>query len=143
MKNRFYTGGGFGLQFGDVTIVNPSPLIGYKVNEKVNTGLVVNYLYLRDNINTYTTNIYGGSAFLNYAILPPGYLILEYNAVNVPTFGISNDRKWLSGLLFGAGYRQMVGSFSFLNLEVLWNVIENPLYPRSNPIIRGGIGIGL
>jgi hypothetical protein len=144
VKNKFFTGGGLSVSLGNPTYILAMPVIGYRFDDKLRFGLGINYTYIGYR-NFGSTTFYGGRCFVNYHIFDPVYLIAEYSVMNVELFnGTSfNQRVWVQGMLMGAGYRQSLSKFSFVNLEVLYNVIPSQLYPYSNPIIRGGVIIGL
>ncbi len=44
-KNKLFFGGNFGLSFGDYTIVNVSPQLGYRFNNYLAAGAGINLLY--------------------------------------------------------------------------------------------------
>ena len=44
-KSRLFFGGYFGLSFGDVTLVNVSPQVGYRVSRYFATGVGLNCQY--------------------------------------------------------------------------------------------------
>lgn len=46
---RLTFGGGFGLQFGDYTLVNVSPQVGYNFSDKFNAGVGLSYSYYKDD----------------------------------------------------------------------------------------------
>ena len=48
-KDRIYFGGNLGLQFGNQTYIDISPLIGYKVTEKFSAGFGVTYIYYKQH----------------------------------------------------------------------------------------------
>src|SRR5947208_2580282 len=71
--DKIFTGGSLGLQFGTYTVVEISPIIGYKVTERFTPGISITYIYskIKDPWSgyTYSTNIYGGSVFARYYLL--------------------------------------------------------------------------
>ncbi len=85
--DRVYTGGGIGLQFGSQTFVNISPLVGYRLTEKLSVGLSATYIYYRyKNPNpafTYSSNIYGGSVFSRYLIFENLFAHVEYEVLRL------------------------------------------------------------
>ena len=66
----FYAGGNFGLQFGTITLIDVSPLIGYKITDRYSMGIGGTYTYYRDKrFNpAYTSNVYGGRLFAKFII---------------------------------------------------------------------------
>jgi len=153
--NRFFTGGGLGLQFGDITIIDISPILGYHVTDNIAAGVGLSYQYYRDKrfTPTYSADIYGGSVFARYyfdeSFLENFFLHAEYEILNFeavitnPVSGWYYDRVNVPALLLGGGYSQPIGSYSAFTIAVLFDVIEdiNSLY--TNPVIRMGVNIGL
>ena len=77
-KERLFYGGNFWLQWGTVTFIDVSPVVGYRVNERfsMGPGLVYNYykerIYYSYNSNLYNfdykTNVYGGKIFGQFTV---------------------------------------------------------------------------
>jgi hypothetical protein len=151
--DRVYFGGGLGLQFGDQTVIQVAPIIGYKVTEKFHVGVGGTYIYyhVKDpyyNLE-YKTNIYGGSVFTKYFLFDEIFAYAEYGILNleVPYDPLGSNyylykRKNVSSLLLGGGYRQMIGESVGIELVVLYDVIDDRDSPYSNPVIRLGIVAG-
>jgi len=143
-KDRLFTGGGLGLQFGTVTLVNISPILGYRFNERLSSGVGITYIYLNYRDYDYSTSIYGGNIFTRFNIVEQIFLHSEFEILNLDAY-VDNEFKRVnaSGFLVGGGYRALIGGKSFMTLMLLWDLIEDRNYPYRNPIIRGGIAIGL
>ena len=146
-ENRIFTGGDFGMQFGSQTYIQIAPLIGYRLTEDFSAGITGKYIYynLKNSNYNYKTNIYGGGIFTRYNILEEIFLHAEFEALSleVPTSVYEINRRIVSGLFLGAGYRQFIGEFSSLNLMILFDVIEDKYSPYQNPQIRIGFDFGL
>ena len=67
-KNRFFTGGGLGLQFGTLTAVELAPTVGYIVHRMFRFGITVNFSYFRDAYFQPALSSYywGGSFFIRF-----------------------------------------------------------------------------
>lgn len=147
--NRFFTGGDFGLQFGSSTYIQIAPLLGYRITEQFSAGITGKYIYysLKDDYAgfDYKTNIYGGGLFTRYNVLEELFLHAEFEALSmeVPLSVYETNRRIVSGLFLGAGYRQFIGDHSSLNLMLLFDVIEDKYSPYTNPQIRIGFDFGL
>lgn len=148
---RVYFGGNFGLQFGNQTVVDVNPLIGYRLTEKLSVGVTVTYIYYRfkDPYNiypSYSTNIFGGSVFTRYFFLENIFAHAEGEVLNleVPDYVRQRYvRENIFGFYVGGGYRQPMGERSSLNILLLYNLNENRNSPYQNPIIRIGFGFGI
>jgi len=145
LSNRIYFGGDVGLMFGNYTRIAVHPLVGYKITHNFSVGLRVGYEYIKDNryTPTYETSNYGGSIFLRYRIIPQLYVHSEYAMTNYELYGESS-RKWVPFLLLGAGFSQSLGGNVYLNLQVLFDVLQNENSPYNpwDPFFSAGIGVG-
>jgi hypothetical protein len=150
--NKVYFGGNLGLQFGDQTIVDVNPLVGYRLTERLSVGFTVTYIYYHfkdpfSNFN-YSSDIYGGSIFTRYFILENIFAHVEAEVLNleVPKYLFNNYefvRDNVFGFYVGGGYRQALGDRSSINILLLYNLNENRNSPYQNPIIRIGFGFGI
>ncbi|MBL4704525.1 MAG: hypothetical protein JKY54_08385 [Flavobacteriales bacterium] len=154
---RLYVGGDLGLSFGNYTVINVAPIVGYKLNRKWSTGVGVKYIYYRENFPSlgwdYSTSMYGGSVFTKY-LLNSIILHAELETLNAEVreyLSIDVTRKWIPMGFVGVGYRQGLGG-TYLQLMALYDVIDNRHSPYRSQyifgpqlpiIIRGGIVIGL
>lgn len=165
-ENRFFDrvvlGGGLGLQFGTVTFIEISPLIGYRLTEKLETGIGLTYKYYRykDFYYDQTTNdrfdlksnIYGASVYTRYHIFSSVFLHAEYERLryNYDDVYVSGGQLIkepmhanVDGLFLGGGYRQRISQNSYFYISALWDVIQDPLSPYNNPILRMGVLLGM
>lgn len=144
---KIFFGGDLGLQFGNTTFINVSPIVGYKFTEKIVGGIGITYQYLNYKDADYSTNIYGGSLFGRYYITESlfahaEYQVLSFEPYNYYTFSKA-VRTNIESYLIGGGYKQAVsGNISF-NIMVLWNLSNSIYSPYTNPVIRAGFDIGL
>jgi hypothetical protein len=137
--SKVYTGGGLGLQFGTVTLINVAPDIGYKITERYSAGVGLRYMYLQ--IPGYKIDIYGASIFNRFIVTDFFFLHGEYEVLNGPwDYRFPGHRFNLNNVWVGGGLRQGGGGTSF-NVMALWNLNDEGYLP--NPQIRMGISIGL
>ena len=162
LSDRLFFGGNFGLQFGTVTNIEISPLVGYRITPRLSGGLGIRYQYYKDNRNylghiPFDIHIYSTNIFTRYMVikninetiglgLSSGIfaqveyevLSLEKKYFEVPlTF--DEGRFYLHSILIGGGIYQPIGRRSGFSLMVLWNLNETASSPYSNPIIRIGV----
>jgi hypothetical protein len=148
-KDKFYTGGGFGFQFGDYTFVQVSPILGYYVNENLSVGIGAAYQYANSSFYNFSTHTYGGSVFGRYIIWRNIFAYTEYEFLNIDYAELLSNNKIrkqrmnISSFFVGGGYRQMIGEKSAMILMVLWNLDDSPYSPYVNPVLRIGLEIGL
>jgi hypothetical protein len=150
-KDRIFTGGGLGASFGSTyDYFSISPIIGYRLTQKVATGL--SFMYRYSNYKTYTPHIstsdYGVSPFMRVSLFGPLFLHVEYEYLNYeyPITPTESERKGFSSVLAGGGFFQPVSRHAGLYASVLYNFSyqANALYyPYTSPIIfRVGITAG-
>lgn len=154
LKDRMFFGGGFGLSFSsNYDYFSLSPIIGYRINQKLASGLSIiyrytNYKYVTPNIST---NDYGLSPFLRYQLFGPLFLHAEYEYLNneYVTYTGESVRKNFSSFMAGGGFFQPVGRNAGFFASVLYNfsyrnpTSPNDYYPYSSPwVVRVGITAG-
>lgn len=141
-KDRLFIGGNLGLQIGQITIINASPLLGIQATKMLSVGLGASYLYYNDRIFQFESHVYGGRAFAQHIIYKYIFAHAEFQLLNLNNPNVEG-RINTEGLLLGAGFRQTLGGNAFVNILALWEVLGQDYYPYRNPIIRAGFQIGL
>lgn len=142
--DRIVTGGNFGLQFGSVTFIDISPMVGYKVTDRFVPGIGATYRYLNYHYYGYEQNAYGGSIFARYYVLDNLFAHAQYEVLNGEWNPFLPDYRYnMTSIFVGGGYRQMLGDRLATSILVLFNVNESEFSPYQNPIIRIGFGFGL
>ena len=144
--DRLFVGGGAGLRFGDITLVQATPIIGYRITNRFQAGVGITYIYLRDNVFKYQTSVYGGKLFSRYYFIPQLFGHTEYEQLSLETISPTDgslERIWAPGFLVGGGYQVNFGANSGFFMMLLIDLIQHPAYPYNNPILRGGVTFGL
>lgn len=146
-QNRIIVGGGLGLQFGSVTLIDVSPIVGYKVSKRFVPGVGITYQYYKDTRfgYNYETSIYGGSVFARYYIWQDLFAHAEYQVLSYEKLNVNFEKERISvpGVLVGGGYRQWIGGSFAATIMVLFNLNETIDSPYENPIFRIGFQAGL
>lgn len=148
IKDKIYFGGTIGLSFGSYTQIGLYPLIGYKITPKLSAGLKFSYQYVKDNrySTAYSTSNYGGSIFARYRLIPQLYLHTEYEMINYELYNSvgESERTWVPFLFVGAGFSQRLGGRSWLNIQILFDVLQNSNSPYNEwePFYSVGVGVG-
>lgn len=143
--DRVTIGGGFGMTFGDYTIIEVSPTFGYFLTDEFLVGIGGNYTYYEDKIYNFSTSLYGGRLFAEYIFADlPFVAHAELEVLNVEDFS-DRSRVNIINPYVGGGIKQNIGGRSYFYIIALWNLNETPesYALQANPIIRGGIAIGL
>jgi hypothetical protein len=131
LKERLFYGGSFGLQFGTITDIEFSPIIGIWVLPRLAIAAGPNFRYFKDPWDH--TTIYGGKSYAELIflqdldnIIPLGvhlgmFLHIEYEALSLEssffkTAPYDSQRFMVNTILAGGGIRQQMGPRSSLNL---------------------------
>jgi hypothetical protein len=144
--DKMYIGGNVGLQFGQDTYAEFSPLVGYKFTDKISGGIgaVYQYYHLRNTYYDLETNVYGGRLFGRYMFTDYLFGHAEYEYLNLEAFDFKRRRVDVSSLLAGAGFIQHISENSGIVALVLYNFTESTYTPYSSPIIfRIGFQAGI
>lgn len=143
---KIVTGGNIGLQIGSQTVVDISPMIGYKVTERIIPGIGITYQYYRVRYPgvDFSTHVYGARTFLRVYPLEVVFLHGEFEWLNGQFDPFFDRRLDVTALLAGPGYSMELGGRSAITFMVLYDFIQHPYSPYPDHfIIRGGIAIGL
>lgn len=152
--DRFYTGGGLGGGFSSsVDWFSISPIVGYKLSQRVAPGISLMYRY--SNYKTYnphlSTSDFGVSPFVRVSVFGPFFLHAEYEYLNYeyPTPTVANPyesfRQTYSSFLAGGGIFQPISRYAGFYATVLYNFsYQTTGYsPYTSPVIfRVGITAG-
>lgn len=143
-KDRIYIGGNMGMQFGTITFIDVSPIIGYKFSDRISAGPGLIYQYYNFRGLASGSN-FGGRFFGRYHITENMFTYSEYEYLNVGYYSVNGDysRKEIKSLFIGGGYNQRIGTRASMTIMVLYNLIYSPYSPYTNPIIRVGINAGI
>jgi hypothetical protein len=145
-RERLFWGGNLGMNFGNITFIDISPLLGYRLTDRLVIGPGITYMYYRENFPPwpiFETSIYGGRIFGRYFFTSSLFSHGEYEVLNIGVVNrITNmpERSNITNLIAGGGFRRPMGGRGFFNVMVLFNLSNNNFY--QNPIIRGGFGFG-
>lgn len=143
-KSKLYYGGYVNLSFGSYTVIGITPLVAYKLTPEFSTGVQIVYEY--SSYDDYSSSNYGGSIFSRYRVIPPVYLHAEFSTINYELINYQEEstRGWVPFLFLGGGYSQAVSKNTWLNAQVLFDVIqnENSPYQAWEPFFSIGFGVG-
>ena len=151
LRQRLFFGGSIGLQFGTVTNIEVSPLIGIWVLPRLAFAGGPSFQYYDDPYGN--TTIYGGRAIFQLDVIqnlnnliPLGlhmgiFATGEYAALSLEksfftTNPDSSGRIYDGTFLLGGGISQPTGKRSRMNLSFLWTVTRNDYGIYDNPEIR-------
>ncbi len=151
LRERMFFGGNLGLQFGTITNIQISPIMGLWVLPRVVVAAGPNFTYYQDPYDK--TMIYGGKFYSEFylirdlsSVLPLGgrtgiFVHLEDEVLSLESAYWANssttaERFTINTLLLGGGISQQIGNRAFMNFMVLWALNESIYTVYSNPEIR-------
>lgn len=151
LKERLFYGGNFGLQFGSITDIEVSPVIGIWILPRLAFAAGPDYRYYK--YFGEPTAIYGGSCYTQLVLirdissfLPLGsntgiffhvedeLLSLKSSFWKEPPF--SSDRFFVNAVLVGGGISQRLGRRASFDVSLLWPLSESEFSMYSSPEIR-------
>ena len=156
-RDRVRLGGNFGLQVGNITFVDVSPLVLYQVTDRTQFGVGITYQYVRfNNVRTFGgstlsssgNSIYGGRTFFRYFLFPGIFAQGEYEMLSTRYYDYSSltpelKRALVPAGFVGGGYSQPIGGRSAFNITILYNLLYEQYKTKSiyaSPlVIRAGI----
>ncbi len=142
LSEKVFFGGGFGLQFGTLTVIKFTPEIGYRINEKTDAGVGLYYSYIKNNnFYGFSDHIYGGKLFSRFYVTPNMFLTGEYEMLNISDYDIytgqyTGERVFIQGMPLGVGWYQKAGERFAIITTLLYNVLQDEKTPYSNPVFR-------
>ena len=148
VRDKLYFGGYINMSFGQYTFIGIEPMIGYKIIPRLSVGAKVRYDYVRDNRfnETYTSSSYGASIFSRLVLFRGLYAHVEYAGYNYENYLETggSSREWVPFLLVGGGYTLRAGKRASVNVQVLFDVLQNEQspYSRWEPFYSVGVGVG-
>ncbi|MBM3171023.1 MAG: hypothetical protein FJZ75_05360 [Bacteroidetes bacterium] len=129
--DRTLFGGSFGLQFGNTTLLNLSPALAYKLNERVYLGAGITYQYINWVQTPFDAHMYGTRVFPIVDIWKGVFATAEYEWLNYPDLAmLTSIRRNNHAFFLGGGYLQRINKRgSFVQFSLLYNV----LFAQSGP----------
>ncbi len=154
-KDKLFTGGNANLGLTqNFFFLSLSPMVGYKVNDKLGAGIGTRYNLLRNTITGYSNSYYGGSIFGRYQVINEIYVHSELEGLQAYNLNPQspNYRQRAPAYMWFNGIGYSSGDHFKVNIMVLYDVIDHPNSPYQNSylsrnprlpvIIRGGFSIG-
>jgi len=142
-KSKVTFGGGLGAQFGDYTVINIAPQIGYNFAKEFNAGFGFTYThwsdkYYADSDRYKQTNNYFGFNLYAKAFPIQNIVIMAQPEINRVWRSVKNDRsdeklfsdeKFVAACVVGAGLR--LGPMTAM---LQYDVVQNDDSPYGNGI---------
>ena len=151
-KDKLFAGGGFGLSFGNYTLITLSPQMGYRFNRYLSSGLGINLQYAsQKEKNAYgdyskvTQGIIGLNLFTRFypvqrfliQLQPEGnYIFGNVRYYQPPEGKYKLDAQIVPSVLVGGGIAMPTQKGAFLT-TIMYDVLQNPDSPYGNrPIVN-------
>lgn len=157
-EERWVFGGNIALAIStNSTVIGAAPTVGYRVTERLTTGAGFMYFYQswRSPYGTITNSIYGPQAYARFTafrdLVSDGdrlFLQSDYYVINTDYYDAlaiepAWKRGWIPQWYVGGGYYTSLGGRLFGGLTVMWDLIQDRRAPFANPLIQGGISVGI
>lgn len=145
-QEKIGVGGNLGLRFGDITYVEASPVVGYRLTSFLMPGIGASYRYISyrySNYGRYSNHVYGGSVWMRAYVAPMVFGYAEYEVLNGEWDPLwqPDIRYNITTTFIGGGYSQENGrTSSYIMVLFATGQDGNSLY--WNPVIRIGFMIG-
>jgi len=151
LRERLFYGGNFGLQFGTITDIQVSPVIGVWLLPRLAVAAGPDYRFYKYQSDR--TNIYGLKTYMEFvvvkdlgSVLPVGsntgiFLHIEDELLNLESSYWKNPpvfskRFYINTILAGGGLSQQLGRRASMNMMILWALNDSGYGVYSNPEIR-------
>lgn len=140
-RSKLVIGGNLGMQFGNYTLINVAPQVGYRLSPYFTAGAGVSYTYYKDDyIYTnarsydYRASYFGMNLFGR--VYPIKYVVLSvqpeasrmWRSYDTPTGKIKDD-KFVPSVLIGGGL-----SLGPVTAMIQYDVVQNKNSPYSDNI---------
>jgi len=148
LKERLFFGGNFGLQFGTITDIQFSPVVGMWILPRLAVAAGPNFRFYKSPFDK--TVIWGGKAYTEFIVvqdlnnvIPLGLhaglflhledevLSLESSFFRTPPY--ESKRFVQNTILAGGGISQQIGRRSSINLTLLWALSDSEYGIYGNP----------
>jgi hypothetical protein len=153
-KSKLFVGGNLGLAFGTYTIVNVSPLVGYRFSPLFAAGAGINYSYYGYDDGYYTSKqTYAGMSLFG-RVYPIQQLFIQVQpelnymwASQIPDGGqelpVLKINQFVPSLLLGVGAAIPTGGNGAITISVMYDVLQNIWSPYYHQAVYGfGYNIG-
>lgn len=139
-KSKLVFGGGMGLQFGDYTVVNISPQVGYAFSKYITAGAGLGYTYYKDKYYIGYTKYNDKSSYVSFNLYgdlyPIQYIVFSvqpeisrmWQSLDTPS-GKNDNNEFVPAFLVGGGIR-----FSGMTARILYDIVQDDNSPYGDGI---------
>jgi hypothetical protein len=147
-KSKLFFGGNLGFAFGTYTIVNVSPLVGYRFSNVLAAGVGLNYNYYGYDNGIYTSKQTYAGMNLFGRVYPIQQLFLQVQpelnymwASQTPDAGQQFEpfktNQFVPSLLLGGGAAIPTGANGAITISIMYDVLQNVWSPYYHQAVYG------
>ena len=129
-RERLIVGGNFQIVEAKPLVLSLSPMIGYRFNKRLSSGLAGNLRIAEKNAKlSNSKNATGGKVFTQYNVITTFLAIGEYELMNTNfTSSSGNETKseWIPGAFLGIGRQFSIHPMVSASVSVLYNFLYKP-----------------
>lgn len=131
-RSRLIFGGTFGLGFGNYTVINVSPQIGYAFFNNFSAGGGVSYNYYRNRYYDSSLSYLGLNVYARYNLLR--YITLQVQPEGYYRWGSYAESRFVPAVLVGAGAFIPTFNGSGLSVMFYYDVVQDKYSPYGEEI---------
>lgn len=141
-RQKLFFGGNIGLSFGNFTLVDIAPQVGYAFNQYFSAGAGISFTYANSEYTEYeATRTYLGANLFAY-IYPIKYIALsvqpgiDYMWASDKYYGGGKftENKAIPSFVIGGGLRIPTGNVGGMIMMLKYDLVQNPHSPYGNSI---------
>jgi len=136
-----FFGGNLSFSGKPTRTVGVSPVFGIHIFPDFGVGLGADYFYAKRNENQ--INSYGGKVFFQYHITKSLYAKSQFSYLNYNGTWLDTryDSQFVPYLFVGGGFQRPITSRAILELELLFDVLqdESSVFDSGQPIFNAGL----
>ncbi|SDQ42758.1 hypothetical protein SAMN05421664_1569 [Chryseobacterium soldanellicola] len=137
-NNKWTFGGGIGVGFGSQNsfYLQASPKVGYRLTDDLEVGVVGSVSWQTSDY--YRSTMFGVGPFVNYYFARSFYVganLQQYFINFKDKFYDYKTNEQETALYLGGGYMQRIGTHSFMQIGLMYNV----LYKENSSVFSSGL----
>jgi len=139
IKDNLYVGGDINASIGSASFIYFAPFIGYEFKPSFSAGVsgMVRYLSYNNGIGEFSK---GTGVFVRFKPQIPLILESSFNIYSTSFNGVSQEALGANSWMFGIGYAYSMGSRSYSQIIVQYDVLKNAGVPENIMLIFPGGG---
>jgi hypothetical protein len=140
-QRGMFLGGNLSFSGSPTRTFGISPVFGIHIFPDFGVGLGADYFYAKRNENQ--INSYGGKVFFQYHITKSLYAKSQFSYLNYNGTWLDTryDSQFVPYLFIGGGFQRPIASRAILELELLFDVLqdESSVFDAGQPIFNAGL----